>query len=90
MSLPASGPAQPPHQDHRLLYTMCPDALGRRIRGVLATTIFHGSEKVLTDVARNFVLQPGRWIVDADIVIPPAAKSGVCLEVVFHGPRTTE
>ena len=43
---------------------------------MLATTIFHGSEKVLTDVARNFILQPGQWIVDADIVIPPAAKSG--------------
>jgi hypothetical protein len=47
---------------------------GRRIRGVLATTIFHGSEKVLTDVGRNFELQPGQWIVAADIVIPPAGK----------------
>jgi hypothetical protein len=55
---------------------MCPDALERRIRGVLATTIFHGIEKVLTDVARNFILQPGQWIVDADLVIPAAAKSG--------------
>jgi hypothetical protein len=76
--------------NHRLIYTMCPDALGRRIRGVLTTTIFHGNEKVFTDVARNLELKPGQWIVDADIVIPPAAKyGGYVLQVDFRGGGVT-
>lgn len=71
---------------HRVIYTLCPDARESPVRGRLSTTISLGYKRVFADAVAGFQLQPGQWIIDADIVLPPAAKPGsYVLETEFRG-----
>jgi hypothetical protein len=70
--------------NHRFTYTFCPQSKVRALRGTLVTRITFQGQEVVSSTDRNYVLSPGQWAVDANIVIPPQATSGTYnLETTF-------
>jgi hypothetical protein len=73
--------------NHRLVYALCPVRATEGVRGALVTRIVHAGRTVMRERQPRYELKPGRWIVDATIEIPEAAKTGVyAIEVDFAGP----
>lgn len=70
--------------NHRFTYTYCPQAQVKSLRGTLVTRITFQGVEVISSTDRNYVLSPGQWAVDANIVIPPQATPGTyTLETTF-------
>jgi hypothetical protein len=72
--------------NHRFVYALCPVRASEGVRGALVTRVLHAGRTVLRDREPRYELKPGRWIVDATVEIPEAAKPGVyAIEVAFEG-----
>jgi hypothetical protein len=70
--------------NHRLVYALCAARPTDVVRGMLETRILHEGRVVVRDRENSYALKPGRWIVDATVEIPNAAKDGIyAIEVVF-------
>lgn len=70
--------------NHRFTYTFCPQVKTSSLRGTLDTRITFQGQEVVSNTDRNYVLYPGQWAVDANIVIPAQATPGTYhLETTF-------
>lgn len=70
--------------NHRFTYTFCPQATVKSLRGTLLTRISLQGTQVVANVDKNYVLIPGQWAVDANILIPAQASPGTyTLETTF-------
>jgi len=70
--------------NHRIVYAMCPESPTAVIEGTLVTRIRFKGEPILNETLDPFEIKPGRWIVDAFIVLPESAEEGVyALELSF-------
>lgn len=70
--------------NHRFVYTFCPQAAVKSLRGALTTRITLQGQEVISNTDNNYLLMPGQWAVDANIVIPPQATPGTyMLETAF-------
>lgn len=70
--------------NHRFVYTFCPQAAMKSLRGTLTTRITFQGQEVISNTDSNYLLNTGQWAVDANIVIPPQATPGAyTLETAF-------
>jgi hypothetical protein len=71
--------------NHRMVYALCTARPSDVVRGALETRILHDGRVVVRDRDASYELKPGRWVVDATVEIPDAAKDGIyAIEVVFE------
>ncbi|RIK91076.1 MAG: hypothetical protein DCC71_25265 [Proteobacteria bacterium] len=71
--------------NHRFVYALCAARPTDVVRGALETRIVHEGGTVVRDRDPAYALKPGRWIVDATVEIPEAARAGVyAIEVSFQ------
>jgi hypothetical protein len=71
--------------NHRLVYALCAQRPTDVVRGALETRIVHEGGTVVADRTPDYALKPGRWVVDATVEIPEAARDGLyAIEVVFE------
>ena len=71
--------------NHRMVYALCTARPTDVVRGALETRILHEGRVVVRDRDARYELKPGRWVVDATVEIPDAAKDGIyAIEVVFE------
>lgn len=70
--------------NHHLEYILCPASPTEVVTGRLTTRIrYRGKSQVIEEIPR-YELKPGRWVVDAFILLPEDAEAGVyALELVF-------
>ena len=68
----------PPGQkiNHRLKYALCPSKKTKTLRGVLTRRILYKGASIFRDRGRH-EFNPGGWMVDAFITIPPKAEEGM-------------
>jgi hypothetical protein len=71
--------------NHRMVYALCSARVTDVVRGALETRIVKDGVPVVRDRTPDYALRPGRWIVDATVEIPAAARDGLyAIEVVFE------
>lgn len=71
--------------NHRLVYALCATRPTDLVRGTLETRIVHEGRTIVRERDAHHQLKPGRWIVDATVEIPDAARDGIyAIEVVFE------
>lgn len=71
--------------NHRMIYALCPADPTAVVRGTMATRIRFEGTPIVRDEIRDYVLRPGRWVVDALVRLPEDARIGVyALEVDFR------
>ena len=63
--------------NHRLVYAMCPKKPTEVVQGRLQTRIRYRGNPIVRENTEAYEIKPGRWIVDAEIVLPEAAEPGV-------------
>lgn len=70
--------------NHRFTYTFCPQVSVKSVRGALVTRIVFQGNEIVSNTDPHYVLRPGQWAVDANILIPPQASAGTyTLETAF-------
>lgn len=71
---------------HRLVYAMCPTRPTGVVPGRLLTRIRFRGDPIVRETDDAYELKPGRWVVDAEVQLPPDAEPGVyAYEVAFQG-----
>lgn len=71
--------------NHRMVYALCPAGPTDVVRGTMATRIRFEGSSIVEDQIDDYVLRPGRWVVDALVRLPENARIGVyALEVEFE------
>lgn len=73
--------------DHRVAYALCPARPGAAVAGKLRTRILFEGKAVVDDTT-DYRLDPGRFVVDTFIALPPSAPPGAYeLDVSFASPK---
>jgi hypothetical protein len=62
---------------HRLVYAMCPATPGQVIQGPFRTNVYQSSQLVRSNTENNYMIHPGKWVVDTQITIPREEPPGV-------------
>jgi len=63
--------------NHHFVYVMCPSFPSEVIDAKLYRRIYYQGKIVFEDITENFKIKPGRWEVNAYIIVPPEATTGV-------------
>lgn len=72
--------------NHRMVYVMCPEHPTEVVAGQLSTRIRFRGEPIVHLTDDLYEIKPGRWVVDASVLLPEDAEPGVyAFEVQFHG-----
>jgi len=75
--------------NQRIRYAFCPSTPSGMAKGQIIRTVLFRGEAMFQDVT-NYEFKPGTWAVDAFIVIPGDAQSGVyAIDVVLRYGRET-
>ena len=73
---------------HRLVYVLCPARPTGVVSGRLQTRIRYRGDPIVRETTRHYDLKPGRWVVDAEVQLPPDAQPGVyAYEIAFESAR---
>ena len=76
--------------NHRFVYVLCPLRPTVVEPGRLETRIRFRGEPIVRAVTEAYELKPGRWVVDAEIMLPEDAEPGVyAYEVAFASDRVS-
>lgn len=72
--------------NHRMIYVLCPAEPTAVVAGNLQTRIRFRGSPIVRETTQAYELKPGRWIVDAEVQLPPTAEPGVyAYEIDFEG-----
>jgi hypothetical protein len=72
--------------NHRMIYALCPVRPTAVVTGRLVTRIRFRGDPILRERTEAYEIRPGRWVIDAEITLPPAAEAGVyAYEIEFTG-----
>ena len=72
--------------NHRMIYAMCPRQPTEVVTGTLHTRIRYRGNPILREATDSYEIKPGRWVVDAEVSLPPDAEPGVyAYEIGFQG-----
>jgi hypothetical protein len=71
--------------NHRMIYVMCPRKPTEVVAGRLATRIRFKGDPIVELTEERYEIKPGRWVIDASVVLPGDAEPGVyAYEVEFE------
>ena len=70
---------------HQLVYALCPRRLTEVVTGRLTMRIRYKGEPIVHDTEADFVLKPGRWVVDSFVGLARTAEPGIyAYEIEFE------
>jgi hypothetical protein len=73
---------------HRMVYAMCPERPTGVVSGRLSTRIRFRGNPIVRETTEAYEIKPGRWVVDAEVQLPPDAEPGVyAYEISFESDQ---